>query len=325
MTGWRVALVLLQVVGGVSLLPYPAVLVANVMSMSAEGPKGMERLVAALPYFLLSLYPVVWIVLDAWSWRLMSHGAARWAFGLSSLPVVLSMAGVAVFFASDRPERAREDAKAKEIRARVEKGNPLVWTILCAGGSRRLANAPRVSVTMALKTIAESPDVNTAAPEYGTPLVTALRNLCYSFDGTPCDAHQKELAKPVRALLERGAQLSPSEQADQMNAWLLKLALFDGPVTTREDNPLLWRILKRTDSSEPLGLRDEERQYLNQATRLHGTPLWMAMLQSGNAFAAQLVEAGARLSQEEEREPAGRAALGRLFRDSPGLRAVYGR
>ena len=173
-----------------------------------------------------------------------------------------------------------------------------------------------MSIHAVVRAIAESPNVNVAAAEYGTPLKTALRNLCYSFEGTPCDGHQKELAGPVRALIARGAQLSEGERRDQMNAWLMKVALFDGPVTAETENPLLWRILKRTSASEPLALRAEEVPFLNRATRLHGTPLWMAMLQSGNAFAAQLVEAGARLSEAEERDPAGSAALERLFRSS---------
>jgi hypothetical protein len=95
--GWRVELIVLQALGALSIVPYPAILVANVMSMAAEGPKGKERWLAVLPFLLLSLYPLVWIALYAWSWRAMSHGATGWAFGLSSAPVVLSVAGAVVF------------------------------------------------------------------------------------------------------------------------------------------------------------------------------------------------------------------------------------
>ena len=97
MTGWRVGLALLQAAGALSLIPHPAILVANVMSMAAEGTKGKARLRAALPFLLLSLYPVVWIALYAFSWREMSRGATGRAFGLSSVPVMLSVAGAVAF------------------------------------------------------------------------------------------------------------------------------------------------------------------------------------------------------------------------------------
>jgi hypothetical protein len=75
------------------------------MSIAAEGPKGWDRFVAALPFLLLSLYPIVWIALYAWSWRLMGRGSIGWAFALSSIPVVLSVVGVTLFFRSDQPKK----------------------------------------------------------------------------------------------------------------------------------------------------------------------------------------------------------------------------
>src|SRR5262245_55184170 len=97
--GWRIGLIVLQVIGAISIVPYPAILVANVMSIAAEGPSGWERFRTALPYLLLSLYPIVWIALYSWSWRLMSRGATTPAFLLSAVPLVLSTIGVILFFA----------------------------------------------------------------------------------------------------------------------------------------------------------------------------------------------------------------------------------
>ena len=91
----RIGLVLLQAVGGLSILPYPAVLVANVMSIAAEGPRGFQRFVAAIPYLLLSLYPLVWIALYVLSWRMLGRGATLAAFALSFIPAAATLAGFA--------------------------------------------------------------------------------------------------------------------------------------------------------------------------------------------------------------------------------------
>jgi len=40
---------------------------------------------------------MVWIALYAGSWRAMSRGATGWAFGLSSVPALLSVAGAVAF------------------------------------------------------------------------------------------------------------------------------------------------------------------------------------------------------------------------------------
>ena len=96
----RIVLILLQALGALSLLPYPAVLVANVMSIAGEGPRGMQRLIAAIPYILLSLYPLVWIALFMQSWRLLAKGAPALAFGLSFVPLVATAAGIAWFMRS---------------------------------------------------------------------------------------------------------------------------------------------------------------------------------------------------------------------------------
>ncbi len=47
----RILLALLQVIGAISFLPYPAIIIAS------------------LPYIAISLYPFLWIVLFRWSWR----------------------------------------------------------------------------------------------------------------------------------------------------------------------------------------------------------------------------------------------------------------
>lgn len=50
----------------------------------------------------------------------------------------------------------------------------------------------------------------------------------------------------VRFLVARGAHFGPGETADLRNRWLLRRAMYDGPITTESENPLVWRILTRT-------------------------------------------------------------------------------
>src|SRR6185369_16754935 len=122
---WRVALVLLQALGAVTILPYPAIVVANIMSIAGEGPRGLKRLRYTLPYLLLSLYPIVWLWLYKRSWREMSAGNASLALELSAIPVVAGMVAATVWKISDRPQREHYAARAQTVRQAVEKANPL--------------------------------------------------------------------------------------------------------------------------------------------------------------------------------------------------------
>src|SRR5215469_1122808 len=91
----RNGLILLQVVGALSILPYPVVLIANIMSIAAPG----HTFKTSLPWVLLSFYPLVWIALYVFAWRAMVRGEVRLAFGLSSIPALacLLVAGIFVF------------------------------------------------------------------------------------------------------------------------------------------------------------------------------------------------------------------------------------
>jgi hypothetical protein len=252
----------------------------------------------------------------------MGQGNTGWAFVMSAIPVVASLVAVGVFFVSDAPTRKYQDDQTAAIRARVEKANPLVWTLLCAGGSQRMARPPKISIDDALKAIQQSSTLNDPVPEYGTPLCTALHNLTYNYDGTPYDGRQKGLEQLVRALVARGAQLSTKERQDLRTVWLLKRAAFEGPIATRNENPLVWRILKTADPRDADArngifpkLNPDDTPLLNKATRLHGTPLYAALL-VGSRLAGTLIEAGARLSPAEHTDLAAKMSLGKLFQDS---------
>jgi hypothetical protein len=83
----RSGLIVLQVMGALSILAYPFVLLANIMSLAAPGHTARTT----LAWVLLSLYPFVWIALDIFAWRAMARGAVGLAFGLSSVPAAATI------------------------------------------------------------------------------------------------------------------------------------------------------------------------------------------------------------------------------------------
>jgi hypothetical protein len=89
----RSGLILLQAVGAISILPYPFILLANIMSIAAPG----HNFANSLPWILLSFYPLVWIALDIFAWRAMARGAVGLAFGLSSVPAAATILAAGIF------------------------------------------------------------------------------------------------------------------------------------------------------------------------------------------------------------------------------------
>jgi hypothetical protein len=293
------------------------------MSLAAYRTADAPRVTATSILFLLApLYPFVFLWLYISSWRALGAGAVSRAFTLSAMPLILCLVAAGAWYISERTPRDGGTV-AREIKARVVPVNPLVWTLLCAGGSCRLPRPPLVTVEQALVAIQTSAKLNVPAPPYGTPLQTALANLCYGFDGSPCDGRQQDLARLVSALVARGARLSESESGEIENVWRLRLARFEGPVTTGMENPLTWRIVKQMAGDQPLTLGEREIPLLNLPSRLHGTPLFAALLTRQNALAAELVKKGARLSAEEEDNTAIVKALQALTYQFEGVHSAY--
>ena len=85
----RVALVVLQVVGALSLLVYPGVLAAVAMGMEAPATGWGDQVVQLLMYFLCA-YPLVWITLWVGSWMAIRRGRTVLAL-LLSLPPALAL------------------------------------------------------------------------------------------------------------------------------------------------------------------------------------------------------------------------------------------
>jgi hypothetical protein len=322
----RSGLIVIQVVGGLSILAYPFVLLANIMSLAAPG----QTRAGAIGLALLSLYPIVWIVLYVISWRAMARGAVGLAFGLSSIPLVpcLLVAGLYVYgwmsFARGSFLQPQGD-----VRHKIEPANPLLWAVWSVGGENRYPPGPSLPADGAMRAVQAHPElVNIPVPPYGSPLKVAVENLSLNFDGTPIGypPRQYELMRVVMALVSKGAHFSPGEETNLRNSWRLRRAMYNEPITTERENPLVWRILTRKrDGVTIFTLQPEDKPLLNTSTKLHGTPLYAALLQDAPDAISAVVNAGGRLSASEERDPAASAALQHVLAKDASVRWSYGR
>jgi hypothetical protein len=338
----RKGLIVLQAVGALSILPYPFVLLTNIMSIAAPGHNAFR----SLPWVLLSSYPLVWIGLYVFAWRAMARGSVGLAFGLSSIPAFacLLLVGTYVFSWIGFGLGMAGVGKGGLHSETYPNHNPLLDSISLAGQDIQFPPGSAAAVEKALHEIDANPRLlNVSVPGHGSPLNVAVSNLSISVDGTINGdiQRQQDRIRLVRALVARGAHLNADEATDLRETWVLRRALYDGPVDTVSENPLVWRIVTggrsdsqpfnpltgklppRRDGPEPFSLKKDEIPLLNRPTRLHGTPLYAALLKNATDAWGVIIQAGGRLSAGEERDPATRAALQSVFERDPDLRVAY--
>jgi hypothetical protein len=340
----RNGLIALQAVGVLSMLPYPFVLLANIMSIAAPG----HTTVTSLPWILLSFYPLGWIALYLFAWRAMRRGAVALAFGLSSIPAFACLLVLAIFALSwvGFALGTFGIGPGGLHSTSYDTDNPLLSSIQLACRDVDVAPGHAVFVERTLHDIDANPArVNVSIYPRGSPLNVAVGCLSISLDGTIGGdrARQQERIRIIRALVSHGAHLTSEEATDLVRSWNLRRALYEGPVTTASENPLVWRIVtynrgdsrpfdpfrdpipSRQDGRQPFALRSGEVALLNRTTRVHGTPLYAALLANTRDACGVIIKAGGRLSTEEERIPAASAALQIVLQSSADLRAAYGR
>ncbi len=337
----RNTLILLQAIGILSILPYPFVLLANIMSIAAPGHNSAN----SLPWILLSFYPIVWIVLDVFAWRAMSRGAVGLAFGLSSIPAAacLIVAGFFVFSWISFGLGVTGKGERGLVSTTYPTNTPVLDTMLWAGQDIQIGHQPEFAVSRVLQEIEKNPKLmNVSVAPYGSPVNVALRDLSIRIDGKITgDNAGQDRVRIVRVLVAHGAHLDSAEAADLHKSWALRRALLEGPVTTASENPLVWSIVthERADAKPfdpltghlpshdggpaPFELKPSDIALVNRATRLHGTPLYAALLDNNPNACRAIIVAGGRLSADEQRDPAAAAALQGLFDRDPDSRAAY--
>ncbi len=292
MNSHRIGLIVLQAIGALSILPYPAILVANVMSIAAPG----QSLPGALPFLLLSLYPLLWIALDWMSWVHFKRGDLTWAYGLSAVPVVIMAIGLAFAVVSTASGLKQMKDRRAAFRAEVEQANPLAWSIMAYYGFRyEIPN--KLPLQTVLSQIETAQRINEPVAKHGTPLGIALWNfrIKWDWDGVSGDEEQRGTQQIIRALVARGARLSTEEAASPIHVCRLRLAMMEGPNATAVENPLVWSIIKGDLTYRaPFFLTKAERTLLNKPTRLYGTPLAASkLLPNSNYISTQLFALGA--------------------------------
>jgi hypothetical protein len=330
-------LIALQVLGALSILPYPFVLLANIMSLAAPG----RTATTALVWMLLSTYPIVWIALDIFAWRAMARGAVRRAFALSSVPAASTVLAIGIYvFSWVGFGLGSVGLGPGGLHSTTyPSNNEVIDSVILAGKDIEIGHDPTGSVERALRRVdANLKLINVPVAPYGSALDVALAALSISLDGRM--SPQQLRLQLVRGLLARGARLSPDEAMDLRKTWLLRRALFEGPVRTSDENPLVWRIIThnrgekplnpltdkmppRSDTPPPFILKPSDLPLLNRPTQLHGTPLYAALLDNAPDVCGVIIHAGGKLSAGEERDVAAASALRTLFERNPGLKAAY--
>jgi hypothetical protein len=231
MTRNRSGLIVLQVVGGLSILPYPFVLLANVMSAGASSRTGG----AWLFWVLASLYPIIWIVLDIFAWRAMSRGNIKLAFGLSGIPAASTVLGLGIMlFSWIGLGLGSVGIGSGGLHSQTyPTNNPVLDSVILADKDIQMGHDPAGSVERTLRQVDQNLKlINTSVAPYGSPLGVALSGLSVSLDGTLNG--QENRIKLIRGLAARGARLSGEEASDPHKSLLLRRALYDGPARTAQ-------------------------------------------------------------------------------------------
>jgi hypothetical protein len=324
-------LLVMQGVGAVTLLFYPGVVLATIMSVGSQRG-GDAGLLALIGYVLLAAsiaYPVIWAVLWWSSWRALRRGEDRRALVLSTPPAALVFIGVVGMMVMALLTSMGIGDRHEAILARQQ--NPLAASIIeFPNGTlnwRELQDEIRNADPALLSTEVEYD---------GTPLRIALRStkLASSLDSSAAPRHSLEI---VRLLLARGAKLSAAElETDAAMVWVAQaiergISLPDRGAA--QENPLVWTIVtapaqdERSLEAAIESAAAKDRALLTRVTRAYGTPLRAALLRKFNRAAEQLIARGATLSAPEANTLSVARQLDTLLAESsnPQLRDVYER
>lgn len=328
--GARVALVLLQAGGAVGLLAYPAILLSTVMAVAAPG-QGLRATVVRGASSLVLLYPVAWGLLFWASWRALGRGRTALALALSTPPLAATLVGAALLASSSHraasivkeyeagwlreARRVGEESSLAGALLLFERGEvsreELLEAVRKADASELSRPAERRPVAVPGVTVTRTAAVPADQVRKSTPLAIALGGSALAKNLATVEPDP--LLDAARALLARGARLSPEEEAGEPRlAWLAEVvergtALPDR--TAEAENPLAWVIATAPRGEEPrvasaiYAAARREPELLRRPTTTYGTPLRAALLVGRSDRARDLLRSGALLSAEERLVP----------------------
>ncbi len=328
--GARVALVLLQAGGAVSLFAYPAMLLATVMAVAAPG-QGLRANLVRGALSLVLLYPVAWGFLFWASWRALGRGRTALAMALSTPPLAATLVGAALLASSSQRAasivkeydagRVREARRVGEEHSLAgalllfERGEvspeELLEAVRKADASELSRPAERRPVAVPGLTVKRTAAAPADPVRKSTPLAIALGGSSLAKNLVTADPDP--LLDAARALLARGASLSPEEEAGEPRlAWLAEVVARGTVLPDRRaeaENALVWVIVTSERGEEPrvasaiYAAARREPELLRRPTTTYGTPLRAALLVGRNDRARDLVRNGALLSGEERLIP----------------------
>jgi hypothetical protein len=230
----RSTLLLMQIAGAVTLLAYPMVLLASLMSLAAE-PGAASGLVTASMRLLFAaslFYPLIWGLLWFASWRAFKRGRPVLAALLSSPPllVLAAFAGLMVFgsayealtgrgYSAEQTKEAQRVAATSPLLAAAmrfdnwESSWPEFEAAINRADRQQLTTAVRLRpVDMPEARVTGMPGAPSGPIVMRTPLGFILErsNPGSDYDLTTARPHFVDAA---RLMIARGAALAPEEIA----------------------------------------------------------------------------------------------------------------
>jgi hypothetical protein len=223
----------MQIAGALTLLAYPGVLIASIMSFAGEpgDASGIATAVMRVLFVGVMLYPVIWGLLWFWSWRAFNRGRPGLAALLSAPPLLplAAFAGLMVFSRAyesvvGRGYSAEQTREAK----RVEAINPLMaaamrfdnWESSWPELEAAIKSADRQQLTTAVQLLpVDMPEMRVTRKPNAPPDSIVRTPLGFILERTnPGSDYDLTIARPhfvdaARLMIARGATLAPEEIA----------------------------------------------------------------------------------------------------------------
>jgi hypothetical protein len=321
----KVRLLLLQALGVLSIVPYPAVFIASLMSL---GGGGSETSVLDLPFKIFFagtlVYPAVWLLLWVLAWRAYRAGRPSKALVLSSPPAIVAVSFFLLFGVGDVVGRFVENGERGggsegQIAAAREQSSlaaaileflydDIEWSDL----QKAIAAAPAEELSKPVTlppfgAIIETPQVR---PESPLAILLDRSLLGLWFDEGQARPHFLDAA---RLLMQRGATLSPAEVAeDAQLVFLADAVARQVPLPdprAYEESPIADAIMTARESETRMlddrirEAAEEDPTLLTRVSTAYGSPLKVAILRKMNGTIGTLIYNGAVLAPAERQVP----------------------
>ncbi len=298
----RMALGLLQGVGGLTVVAYPFLLFSSLIAfVAADTWRGQ-----ALRAFLYG-YPVLWAALWGASWRVLALRRAVLAFVLSAPPALAAVAAGTLYALLSVESAAYLRTIARQDMEKASTENPLVAELIALQYGQTTWPDVKRAIEAADPALLSKPTAGGGSPlRYAVRSSDLIRRLDFA-------GPQPAFLAAARLLVARGAGLAPAEEAeDAAEVWavdVLRRGLALPDAAAERENPIVWRIVSAGSESDlvrspTVGEMARARpDLLQRETTTYGTPLHAALLRNFTLPVGELLREGAALSARERAVP----------------------